>query len=142
MGSPRKDQYVACPCCRYPTLTERGSYDICCLCNWEDDGQDDADADDVWGGPNGSYSLSEARENFRRYWVMYSPGRDTRPCPGDSETAVTAKKAMVRAFESMTGAEDAEVERLWGQVRQLRSVLDREVEERVRAYAAGAGGAG
>ena len=26
-----------CPCCHYPMLVERGGYDICRLCNWEDD---------------------------------------------------------------------------------------------------------
>lgn len=53
-----------CPCCGYPTLGERGGYQICELCNWEDDGQDDSQADKVWGGPNGAYSLAEARVNF------------------------------------------------------------------------------
>src|SRR5579885_3179586 len=34
----------SCPCCGYKTLDERGGYDICPVCFWEDDGQDDADA--------------------------------------------------------------------------------------------------
>jgi hypothetical protein len=131
---------VACPCCLYPTLRERGGYDICCLCDWEDDGQDDADADDVRGGPNGSYSLTEARENFRRYWVMYCPDGDPRLGGPDSETAVGAKKVMALAFQTMKGAEEADVERLWVHVRESRDVLDRELEERIRAYEAGARG--
>ncbi|TNL01225.1 hypothetical protein CYD30_28230 [Kosakonia cowanii] len=28
-----------CPCCGYLTLTERGAYDICPVCHWEDDGK-------------------------------------------------------------------------------------------------------
>jgi Cysteine-rich CPCC len=139
MSSRTKEENVACPCCGYPTLQESGGYEICCLCNWEDDGQDDADADDVKGGPNGSYSLSEARENFRRYWVMYGPDRDTRVCPGDSEAALTAKKTMVHAFESMKGADERELGRLWEVVRQNSAVLEREVEESVRAYEAATG---
>ncbi len=55
-----------CPCCRFVTLTERGGYDICPVCFWEDDGQDDHDADDVRGGPNYSLSLTQARSNFLR----------------------------------------------------------------------------
>lgn len=39
-----------CPCCGYPTLNERVAYDVCILCNWEVDGQDDDCADEVWGG--------------------------------------------------------------------------------------------
>lgn len=55
----------ACPCCRYLTLDERGGFDICQVCFWEDDGQDDPDADVVLGGPNGGLSLTEARANFK-----------------------------------------------------------------------------
>lgn len=42
-------------------------FECCPVCYWEDDGQDDEDADVVRGGPNASLSLSEARENYRRY---------------------------------------------------------------------------
>lgn len=58
---------VACPCCGYRTLTDRGGFEICPVCYWEDDGQDDADADVVRGGPNGRLSLTEARGNYRLY---------------------------------------------------------------------------
>jgi len=57
----------SCPCCRYKTLEERGVYDICQICFWEDDGQDDHDADDVRGGPNYSLSLTEARRNYQDF---------------------------------------------------------------------------
>ncbi len=57
----------ACPCCRYTTLSERGGYDICQICFWEDDGQDDHDATEVRGGPNSSLSLVEARQNYREF---------------------------------------------------------------------------
>lgn len=53
-----------CPCCGYLTLDERGGSQICPVCFWEDDGQDDHDADQIRGGPNGSLSLSAARANF------------------------------------------------------------------------------
>ncbi|MFF5015369.1 CPCC family cysteine-rich protein [Streptomyces sp. NPDC001165] len=54
-----------CPCCGYLTLDERGNFEICAVCFWEDDGQDDHDADRVRGGPNGRLSLMEARRNFQ-----------------------------------------------------------------------------
>jgi hypothetical protein len=54
-----------CPCCGYWTLSERGTFEICAECGWEDDGQDDADADVVRGGPNGALSLTAAREHYR-----------------------------------------------------------------------------
>jgi len=57
----------SCPCCGCKTLDERGGHDICPVCFWEDDGQDDADADTVRGGPNGSLSLTAARRNYREF---------------------------------------------------------------------------
>ena len=57
---------VRCPCCNFRTLRERGGFEICPVCDWEDDGQDDTDADKVRGGPNQDLSLTKARENFER----------------------------------------------------------------------------
>jgi hypothetical protein len=56
-----------CPCCRFKTLRGRGQDEICKVCFWEDDGQDDHDANDVRGGPNGTLSLSKARDNFAEF---------------------------------------------------------------------------
>src|SRR5690606_15709062 len=42
----------ACPCCGHPTLGERAGFEICPVCFWEDDGQDDVDAHVERGGPN------------------------------------------------------------------------------------------
>jgi len=56
-----------CPCCGCRTLRERGVFEICPVCWWEDDGQDDHDAEEVRGGPNGVFSLSQARQNYRQF---------------------------------------------------------------------------
>lgn len=63
-----------CPCCGYRTLDELGHFDICDICWWEDDGQTDADADKVYGGPNEDLSLTKARANFVRHG-LYNPQR-------------------------------------------------------------------
>ena len=55
-----------CPCCGCKTLDTRADYDICPVCFWEDDGQDDHDAGGVCGGPNGLLSLTAARANYLR----------------------------------------------------------------------------
>ena len=55
-----------CPCCKFKTLFGRGQDEICPVCFWQDDGQDQPDADIVLGGPNKSLSLTEARSNFQR----------------------------------------------------------------------------
>lgn len=59
----------ACPCCGYLTLAERGQYEICPVCFWEDDGQDAHDAGRVRGGPNRNLSLLDGRRNFVVYGV-------------------------------------------------------------------------
>ncbi len=64
---PPRDRAYTCPCCGYLTLRERGGYEICPVCFWEDDGQDDHDAHVVRGGPNGNLSLSQARRNFTAF---------------------------------------------------------------------------
>jgi uncharacterized Zn finger protein (UPF0148 family) len=53
-------QIFTCPGCGYPTLEERGGYEICQVCNWEDNGQDDKDENEKLGGPN-RISLTENR---------------------------------------------------------------------------------
>jgi hypothetical protein len=64
---PQTAQEYPCTCCNYRTLHERGGYDICPVCLWEDDGRDDHDADVVRGGPNGDLSLAKARMNFKGF---------------------------------------------------------------------------
>ncbi|WP_425231008.1 CPCC family cysteine-rich protein [Sphingomonas sp.] len=56
---------IACPCCANLTLEQRAADEICPVCFWHDDGQDDADAAVVRGGPNYRLSLTDARYNYR-----------------------------------------------------------------------------
>jgi hypothetical protein len=63
----QNDVVYKCPCCGYKTLSERGGFEICPVCFWEDDGQDEQDADIVRGGPNRSLSLAQARANFHNF---------------------------------------------------------------------------
>jgi hypothetical protein len=58
---------LRCPCCFCKTLSERDIYEICPVCFWEDDGQDEHDADLVKGGPNKALSLNEARANYKHF---------------------------------------------------------------------------
>jgi hypothetical protein len=59
-----KEKTYRCPCCSCKSLYGRGQDEICPVCFWHDDGQDDPEADEVWGGPNYDLSLSRALENF------------------------------------------------------------------------------
>lgn len=56
-----KIQLFTCPSCGFPTMRQQGVFEVCAVCDWEDDGQDDDDTDDIIGGPNGKLSLTEYR---------------------------------------------------------------------------------
>lgn len=60
-----------CPCCDYPTIGEPAGYEICPLCDWEDDGHDGY-------GPN-ACSLDDARNNFRQFLTSYSADHKCAP---------------------------------------------------------------
>lgn len=74
----------ACPCCGCLTLDERGGYDICPVCFWEDDAYivigggeikgvrvdrevSDEELLDVPSGANHGLTLREGRENYRKF---------------------------------------------------------------------------
>ena len=79
----------ACPCCGHLTLHERVGFEICPVCYWEDDGQDDANADTIRGGPNGALSLTQARANYREFGACEHRflGRVRPPLAEESRTA-------------------------------------------------------
>jgi hypothetical protein len=60
-------QLFPCPCCGHRTLTSEspGSYGLCPVCYWEDDGVQFRDPN-YRGGAN-LESLIEARDNFQRF---------------------------------------------------------------------------
>lgn len=120
-----------CPCCGYPTLEERRGWEICCLCNWEDDGQDDPHADNVWGGPNQDYSLTEARENFKKYYIMY---RDRQRFLKQTDKEVQTKKGLIKAFEKLRTANDESAQQIWKEIDSFEKELDDIVHERVEHY--------
>lgn len=66
-GANPKYWSYKCPCCGYFTLGERpnGTFDICPVCFWEDDGVQ-LDNPDFSGGAN-TVSLYQGRENFLKY---------------------------------------------------------------------------
>jgi hypothetical protein len=63
---------IACPCCGYRTLENRNEFEICKICWWEDDGQDNNQADEIWGGPNYGVSLTQARHYYLTIGI-YNP---------------------------------------------------------------------
>ncbi|MFY3745243.1 CPCC family cysteine-rich protein [Anaeromyxobacter sp. Red801] len=89
MASDDAEPLLPCPCCGYATLSSRGSDEICPICFWEDDGQDDDDADDERGGPN-RVSLTAARLNFLRIGVAELENRPHVRAPSPTDRRVRA----------------------------------------------------
>lgn len=71
------------------------SYEICRICFWEDDGQDDPDADENMGGPN-HISLTQGRFNFLHHGA--SDPKDLRHC-----RAPRTSDERMRIFEISDG---------------------------------------
>lgn len=49
-----------CPCCSYKTILEKGNYEICPICFWEDDGSND---ESRYSQAN-HMTLQDAKDNF------------------------------------------------------------------------------
>lgn len=117
---------MLCPCCQMPTLKTRAGFDICGICFWEDDGQDDENADQVLGGPNHSYSLTEARANFAKYQTMYRP-TDTRHFLRETQHD-EEKKQLCQAFLAAM-EKQLEADQLWEQAFRMEDQFERLLKE-------------
>lgn len=121
-------KFFTCPSCGFPTLTERGGYDICVICDWEDDGQDDAHADEILGGPN-AISLTESRLQIGRELrsmtdslhgdIIKEPAHFFRILNGHEERMKTVEDKIKPDAEGNDPA--------WENWRQTRALIKREL---------------
>jgi len=73
-----------CPCCGYLVFLEPpGSYDICPVCDWEDDALQLEFATTLAGGANRS-TLTQSQENFRRFGACEESSVRFCRAPGDT----------------------------------------------------------
>lgn len=61
-----QEELSICPCCEYKTLPSKGEYDICPVCFWEDDGNNDPVS---YSSPN-HMTLAQGRKNFTEFGTM------------------------------------------------------------------------
>lgn len=104
-------KFETCPCCDYPTLTERGMYEICPICWWEDQSEL---VTGIAGGP----SLKDARANFASHFDCFTPGKRNgavaNPSPGRQSLL-----AYLAAVQQGDRAHDVRV--LYGLLRDMQS---------------------
>ena len=119
--APALDGRFACPCCGRPSLFVPAEYDICPICFWEDDGQDDPNAAEVWGGPNRDYSLAEARENFREHGTMYRPADRKRFEQQTAPDRKSFKRRLDAVYSRLALTEDESTRaELWREEERVR----------------------
>jgi hypothetical protein len=128
-GSRTAQYAYTCSCCGYPTrrvrfpqwrlvgLRSPATEPRCALCDWADgEGQDDEDASAILRGPNGPFSLAEARAAFEVSGSMYPPGADDeRAAWHRGAGIVKAKRAVRSLFEGVrrAGHEDPAAYTAW-----------------------------
>lgn len=118
---PLQVKYLhTCPCCGYPTLESRNWYQICPICWWEDDGQDDADADET-KDDGIKDSLSQARENFCKHTISFNPSDERFEKIGNKN--IDYRKQMISSFEAIKHSwnkkETKETKRLFEKIKKL-----------------------
>lgn len=86
----------------------------------------------MYWAPNGDYSLTEARDNFKRYLIMYAPDRNTRNDGADTATEIQIKRSLVDALDRMLDAAYSEVPALWREVFENRRLLRQEGRRKSR----------
>jgi len=106
----KKIELHTCPGCAYPTLAERDGYEICCVCNWEDDNQDDKEADEIWGGPNYELSLTKNRLNIGEQLAKFAKAINGRINTEPSVVLTILSRHNKKVFELFkTVPEDADL---------------------------------
>lgn len=121
-----KLKIFTCPGCGFPTLEQRGTYEICEICDWEDDDQDDPKADEIWGGPNGELSLTENRLNIGKTFQYFEDSLSGKLVTDPAEIILIIKrsKSHMDSFEEknderlMTSKKDDSIWKEWGNERQ------------------------
>lgn len=91
-----KPERFSCDCCGFPVIMNPGRYEMCTLCEWE---EENYAIDTNYGGePNGSYMLFDSRKHFEKHGCMYLPEEDYTDFERNTTLPVMdAKRKLIRA---------------------------------------------
>ncbi|MBH5317511.1 hypothetical protein I6N90_06735 [Paenibacillus sp. GSMTC-2017] len=82
-------------------------------------------------GPHANYSLTEARDNFKKNYTMY---RNPRYISKQTNKEVLTKEALIRVFEKPRYASNDAAQQLRQEIDTLKKVLDKIVHESTKRY--------
>ena len=102
---------ATCACCGYMTIEEKGNYEICPICYWEDDSVQEADP---WfeGGAN-KPSLWEAQLNFKKFGVMEERFISNVRIANSNDKKDPAWRELIEEDRSYSTT-PREIEKVWG----------------------------
>ncbi|RBP48795.1 cysteine-rich CPCC protein [Arenicella xantha] len=100
-----------CACCGFNTIGEKGCYEICDICYWEDDNVQEADP---WfpGGAN-SPSLYQAQLNFQKFGAMEERFTSNVREP-NAEDKRNPKWRSLSVEDKSYCTTPSEIEKVWG----------------------------
>lgn len=124
-----REAQADCPCCGYRTLTERHRWEICDLCDWEDECSEPFDPDKP-SGANHGFTLREAQANFVDHLNMYPLGWDDRD---DSPEVIAAKRQVIGGLQAIRDQDASGNEELWRIVTDGERQLYEGLQRRIRA---------
>ncbi len=101
----------ACACCGYQTIEEKGCFEICPICYWEDDAVQEADP---WfsGGAN-KPSLHQAQLNFKMFGAMEERFQKKVREVNSQDLKCSTWRELVEADKQFCTT-PAEIEKGWG----------------------------
>ena len=116
-----RKKFEKCPCCGYPTLENRYDNEICFLCEWEDDYS--------YEGPNFDYELEEARDNFKKYLVMFR-STDYKFKKFKNHKMDEIKREIISLYDAENLSEDIRVVK----IDYLKMDLQKELDSHLKKY--------
>lgn len=101
----------ACTCCGYQTIEEKGCFEICPICYWEDDAVQEADP---WfsGGAN-KPSLYQAQLNFKMYGAVEEHFQNNVRKVNSQESRSSTWRELVESDKQFCTTPE-EIEKNWG----------------------------
>jgi hypothetical protein len=114
-----------CPCCGFPSLVQRYTGEICILCNWADDGQDDATANEMREF-HGDISLTQGRMKTGK-WIKHMEDSLKGKLLNDPDALVKifnqADKEMIDLNDSQPGPTSESQEWIDIRYRLLKDII-------------------